>query len=77
MVAGLITGGLLLFSGGATSFTYQGKSIAHASKTLDQADNNVSTIVGQRHGAKNCVDPLLLRRAVASGERQEVRYRLR
>ncbi len=53
VVAGLIFGGIALFSGGSTQFTYQGKSISGAAKTLTTAEDNLSTVVGQRHGVKS------------------------
>ena len=50
VLAGLITGGVLLLSGGDSSFTYQGKSISGAAKALDQAQTNLNKVVTQRHG---------------------------
>jgi hypothetical protein len=44
----------LLFTGGSdNSFTYQGKSITNASKTLELAEANLSSQVTTRHGATN------------------------
>jgi hypothetical protein len=54
IVAALVVGGLLLFSGGSdNSFTYQGKSIANAGKTLQTAESEMAKLVTSRNGASN------------------------
>ena len=54
LVAALIAGGFLLFGGSShNSFTYQGKSIANAAPTLQQAESNLTTLVDARHGSQN------------------------
>ena len=54
LLAALVTGGIALFGGGGSnSFTFQGKTIAGAAKTLQQAESNLSALVSTRHGAQN------------------------
>jgi hypothetical protein len=54
LVAGLVTGGFLLFGGDShNSFTYQGKTISDAAATLQQAEGHLTSLVDARHGNQN------------------------
>ena len=51
LVAGLITGGVFLFSGNGRTFTYQGNRISDPSGVLKAGEANLAAVVQRRHGA--------------------------
>jgi hypothetical protein len=52
LVAGLVSGWLLL-RGGGTTYTFDGATIKHPATALSEAEQNLTAIVARRHGVEN------------------------